>query len=165
MTPLIVILKLAHITSGIAMIVGGFGREFLRAQARRTNDVRVVQALIEVSGRFEQLLAIPGSLIVFFTGIILAWLQGWPLLGLLQGASVNWLLAALILYLAFYPLVIWIFIPRGKRFQPILADAIAQGRVTVELSATLHDHVVRRAHQLEYVLVAGLLLLMVAKPF
>ena len=165
MTTLILILKLIHITSGIAMIAGGIGREFTRAQARRTADIRTFQALAAVSGRFEQLLAIPGSLAVFFTGIVLAWLQGWPLLGLAQGASVNWLLAALTLYIAFYPLVIWIFIPRGRRFQPILADAVAQGRVTAELTAALNDPTAHRAHQIEYVLVAGLLFLMVAKPF
>jgi uncharacterized membrane protein len=161
----IVVLKLLHIVSGIAMIAGGVGREFVRTQARRSNDMRTVQALIDVSGMFERFLAIPGSLVVFFAGITLAWLQGWPLLGVLQGASVNWLLVSLLLYLAFYPLVLFIFIPRGKRFEPILADATAQGRVTAELTAALNDRTVHRAHQIEYLLVAGLLFLMVAKPF
>ena len=165
MIMVLVTLKLLHIASGIAMIVGGVGREFTRAQARCTNDIRILQALLAVSGRFEEWLAIPGSLVVFFTGIVLAWLGGWPLLGVLQGASVNWLLVALVLYAALYPLVIWIFIPRGKRFQPLLVDAIKAGRVTPDLAAALDDRVVHRAHQVEYVLVAGLLFLMIAKPF
>jgi uncharacterized membrane protein len=158
-------IKLLHLVSAIMMFAGGFGRQFALAQAAKTTDIHQVYALMSLSGRFENLLAIPGSILVFVFGLIIGWLRGWPLLGFLQGAAVNWLLASIILYLAIYPLVIFIFIPRGKQFAQTLDQALAQGQVTADLTAAFNDKLVRVGHSIEIILVVAILYLMVMKPF
>lgn len=85
--------------------------------------------------------------------------------GFLQGASTNWLLVSTLLYLAIYPLVIFIFIPRGKIFGEALEDAVAKGEITTELRAAFHDPLVRVAHYAEAILVGAIVYLMVMKPF
>jgi hypothetical protein len=102
---------------------------------------------------------------VFVFGLLIAWLRGWPLFGFLQGASANWLLVSVLLYLAMFPLVIFIFVPRGKLFERALEEAVAEGRVTLQLRAAIEDQTVRRAHIVEYLLVLSILFLMVMKPF
>ena len=164
MTTLIVMLKFLHVVSAIVAIAGLFGREVARVHARHSSDIHVVAAFVQVAGRFEQL-AIPGSIVVFVVGLLLAWLQGRPLLGFLQGAQSNWLLVSILLYLAIYPLVIFIFIPRGKVFDQALEAAIARGQVTSALAAAFNDPVVRLAHVTEGAIVVAILYLMIAKPF
>ena len=156
---------LFHIGSAILMLAGGIGRELTRAQAARSTDIQVVQSLLQLAGRFDRRLAIPGSNLVFVFGLLLAWLRGWPILGFLQGAASNWLLVSLLLYLAIFPLVIFIFVPRGKLFEKTLQEAVSEGRVTSQLSAAFDDRTVRRAHIVENILVLSILYLMVMKPF
>ena len=164
MTTLIALLKFAHVVSAIASIAGLLGREFTRVQARNASDIHTVAALMQVSGRFEQL-AVPGSMVLFVVGLLLAWLQGRLVLGFLQGAQSNWLLVSLLLYLAVYPLVFFVFVPRGKVFEQALAAAVAQGQVTTALTVAFNDPVVLAAHVTEGGLVAAILYLMIAKPF
>ena len=158
-------IKLLHLISAIMMLAGGIGRQLTRAQAAKTSDIQLFYDLNALSGRFETLLAIPGSMLVFVFGLLLAWLRGWPRLGFLQGAASNWLLVSIILYLAIYPLVIFIFVPRGKAFALALEEALAQGRITAELTASFWDKTVRWAHHAENALVAAIVYLMVMKPF
>ena len=100
---LILFIKLLHILSGMMMIAGLVGRGITRIQAAKTEDIHEFNMLIQLGGRFENQLVIPGSILVFFLGLISAWLRGWPILGFLQGASSNWLLASTLLYLAMVP--------------------------------------------------------------
>jgi len=165
MTQLARFILLLHIGSAILMLAGGIGRELTRAQAAKSTDIRVVQTLVQLAGRFDRWLAIPGSQLVFVFGLLLAWLRGWPILGFLQGAASNWLLVSLLLYLAIFPLVIFIFVPRGKLFEKTLQEAVSEGRVTSQLSAAFDDRTVRRAHIVENILVLSILYLMVMKPF
>jgi uncharacterized membrane protein len=158
-------IRLFHILSAILLLVGVGGRQLTRVQAAKAADIRIFNALNQLSGRFENLLVIPGSLLVFVFGLLIAWLHGWPLFGFLQGASSNWLLVSLLLYLATYVLVIFIFIPRGKVFSKALEKALAQDQITAELSAAFHDQIVRLAHYTEGILTALIIYLMVMKPF
>ncbi|HLE16489.1 MAG TPA: DUF2269 family protein, partial [Anaerolineales bacterium] len=93
----------------------GIGRELTRAQAAKSTDIRVVQTLVQLAGRFDRWLAIPGSNLVFVFGLLLAWLRGWPILGFLQGAASNWLPVSLLLYLAVFPLVLSILYLVGMK--------------------------------------------------
>ena len=165
MIEFILLIRLLHITTSFLALAGLIGRQLTRAQAARSTDIHALQALLQLSGWFENWLAIPGSMLLFLFGLLLAWLQGWPLLGFVQGASVNWLLVSILLYLAIYPLVIFVFIPRGKVFTQHYEKALAQGQITTELRAAFHDPTVRLAHLVEGVLVAAILYLMVMKPF
>jgi len=67
----------------------------------------------------------------------------------------------------YLPLVIvpLIFLPRGKKFDVVLKDALAKGQMTPELRAHLDDPVVRAAHTYELVSMAVIVYLMVMKPF
>jgi uncharacterized membrane protein len=159
------IFRLLHIVIAIGALAGLIGRQLTRREAARSTDIRVFQALIQLSGRFESWLVIPGSNLLLISGLVLAWWQGWPLLGFLQGSTVNWLLVSLLLYLAVIPLILFIFLPRGKIFANALEKAVAQGQMTPELHAAFHDPQVRLAHIVEGVLVAAIVYLMVMKPF
>lgn len=159
------LLLATHIVASAGLFVGVVGRNVSLARAGRSAAMPDVTRLVHVAGRFERLLVIPGSMIVLATGVALAWLRGWPLLGFLQGAHVNWLLAALVLAFSVALLIVYVFIPRGKIFEAALAGAKAQGHVTSELRAAFRDRAVRRARAAEYVITAAVVYLMVAKPF
>lgn len=70
-----------------------------------------------------------------------------------------------VLFLAIIPLVIWVFIPRGKIFGEVFQQALAQKRVTVELRAAFSDRVIRAYWLYEYLMLPVVLTLMVIKPF
>src|SRR5690606_1759324 len=98
-------------------------------------------------------------------GLGAAWLRGWPVLGVLQGSSIHWVLVALLLYFTPVPLAVWVLIPRGKIFRQRLAEAETLGVFTAELRAAMTDPVVRAAHIYEAVAIAIIIYLMVMKPF
>jgi hypothetical protein len=114
---------------------------------------------------FDRWMVQPGSMLIVLFGVILAVVQGFPLLGFLQGASANWLLVSWVIFALTIPLVPLIFIPRGKRFEAALQDAIQQGRVTEELTAAMSDPVDQAGHRAEEIAIAVVVFLMVVKPF
>lgn len=158
------ILKLLHILSAMALVTGIAGRQIVRAQAHKTQDINMFQIMIQLSGRFESLLVMPGSMAVLVSGIIVAIKRDWPIFGFLQGADSNWMLVSLILVLAMIPIIIFIFIPRGKRFEAALVDAVQRQEFTPELRAAINDPMVRAAHVFELASIAVVIYLMVLKP-
>jgi hypothetical protein len=58
-----------------------------------------------------------------------------------------------------------VFLPRGKKFDLVLAAALVEGQVTPKLRAELDDRVVNFAHLYENILVVVVVALMVFKPF
>ena len=159
------VIKLAHIFGGIALISGLVGRAMTMWKAQRTADVRAVVQLTQLAGWFERWLVIPSSWIILLFGLIAALLNGWPLLGFLQGAQANWLLVSLVLFLSMIPVIVVIFLPRGKIFEQALEDALRQGSVTPNLQAAFADRLVAVAHIYELVVVFLIMILMIAKPF
>jgi hypothetical protein len=165
MSWLILLIKLLHILAGTMMIAGLVGRGIARTQAAKVRDIHEFNRLMQFGAPFENQLAIPGSILVFLFGLVSAWLRGWPVLGFLQGASSNWLLVSILLYLAIYPLIIFVFIPRGKLFAAALQTALSRGEITLELRERFEDRIVHLAHTIELIVVAAILYLMVMKPF
>jgi hypothetical protein len=161
----VVLLKLAHALVGIWLVCGLVGRWATLAQAERADDVRVLRGLLRLSAVFEERMVIPGSAVVLVLGLLTAWAQGQPLLGFLQGAPTNWLLASLVLFASTVVLVPTVFLPRGKRFAAALEEADRGGEVTPALRAAFADPVTRAAHAYEMAAVAAVLVLMIAKPF
>jgi uncharacterized membrane protein len=157
--------KLLHVVGALMLVAGLVGRELTRQQARRTGDIHLFTNLTELAGQFERLLVIPGSNVILLLGLAVTWLRGWPLFGFLQGAGQNWLLVSFVLFLGMIPLIVFVFLPRGKLFDRALAEAQTRGQVTSELRASLDDPVVRRAHIIEAVIIVAILYLMVMKPF
>lgn len=161
---LAMLLKLAHVFTVLAFVGGLLGRQFTLSQAARSTDVRNVRSLVTLAGRFERLLVIPGSQALGLFGLFTALRQGQPLLGFLQGASSNWLLISIVLVLSIAPVIIWVFLPAGRRFEQALLAAEAQDRVTPELTAAFHDRGVAAGHAYEIAVTVIVTVLMVAKP-
>ena len=158
-------LKFLHVLAGYWMTAGLVGRGVAHLRAERTTEIRSLQVLVELVGRFDRLMVIPGSSAVFLLGLLTAWVEGLPILGFLQGAKASWLLASLVLFMGIFVAVPTVFIPRGKKFGVAFEEAIATGGVTDQLSRALRDPVVRIAHIYEVVAILVIIWLMVAKPF
>lgn len=159
------LVRFLHIASAIIFIGGILARQLVRSVAKRSTDVQSFAALNQAAGRIESLMVIPGNMAVIVFGVILAVIIGAPIFGFLQGASQNWLLVTNILLILEIPLVTLVFVPRGKKFELVLQDALAQGQMTPQLYAELEDKTVRMAHISEIAMVVIIVLLMVFKPF
>lgn len=159
------LVRFLHIGSAILFIGGILARQLVRGAAKRSTDVHSFAALNQAAGRIESLMVIPGNMAVIVFGVILAVMSGAPIFGFLQGASQNWLLVTNILLISGIPLVALVFVPRGKQFDLALRDALAQGRMTPQLSAAFEDSTIRIAHAMEIAMVVVIVVLMVFKPF
>jgi uncharacterized membrane protein len=158
-------LKFLHIVAVIICVGGLFARQLVRAQAKKTNDIRLFATYNQAAGKIESSMVIPGMMAILVLGIILALIGDYPILGFLQGASTNWLLVSNLLILGSIVIVPTVFIPRGKKFEPVLEDALAQGQITPELRTAMDDRVVNLAHRYEEISVIVVTALMVLKPF
>jgi uncharacterized membrane protein len=158
------ILKLIHVLSAFWFVAGLLGRAFALETARRAGNMPTVQTLVQLAGRFEFLMVRPGSLLLLAGGMVTAWVEGWAILGFLQGGASNWVLVSLVLYLSTLPLILVVFLPRGRVFEAALQEAVAQGGVTPRLTAAFADPAVAAAHNYEWIIVAIIIVLMVLKP-
>ena len=161
----VLFVRFLHVASAVWFIGGIVARQIVRAYAKRTDDVRCFAALSEAAGRLETIMVIPGSMAVLVIGVVLGLLIKAPILGFLQGASRNWLLVSNLLILTAFLCVPLIFLPRGKKYDVVLNDALAKGEMTPELRLKLADPVVRAAHWYELISLVVVLFLMVLKPF
>ena len=163
---LYLIMKLMHVLAAFWMISGVVGRGLSFWQAGRVMNVHEVHALLRVSEFFERWAVIPVSVLVLLFGLILTWMQKWPIFGFLQGSPTNWLLLSTILFLG----IMGFIAPLGlvaRRRQRTLAieDALAKGTITPELTAALNDKVVIRFRTAEFITMIVIIVLMVTKPF
>ena len=152
---------LAHVAVSFWFVAGMLGRNVTMAKARSATDIGTHVVLVDLSGRFERLMVIPGSFGVLVLGLLAAWAEGQPL----AGTDDWWLLTSLILFVALGVLVPTVFLPHGKVFEAALEDAKQRGEVTAELRTALRDPAVRHARVAELVVVAVIVTLMVTKPF
>lgn len=163
---LYLIMKLFHVLAAFWFVSGIVGRDFTFWQAGKASSPQAVHSLLQVSDFFERYAVIPvGSVLALF-GLIITFLQRWPLLGFLQGSSSNWLLVSVILYLggtlAIIPLRL---VARRKERTRATDEALAQGIITPELTAALNDKVVVRFRMVELIVLIIIIILMVTKPF
>jgi len=160
------IMKLLHVLTAFWFISGVVGRDFAFWQAGRATNVQAVYALLQVSDFFERYAVIPVSTAVFLFGLIITFLQRWPLFGFLQGSPTNWLLVSFILFvggsLAIIPLRL---VVRRKERTRAVEQALTQGIITSELTAALNDKVVVRFREVELIILIIIIILMVTKPF
>jgi hypothetical protein len=150
-----------HVAIAFWFVAGLLGRDITIAKARSSEDLDVIGELMELAGRFERFMVVPGSIAVLVAGLLAAWAQGRPLAG-----SGNWcLLTSLVLYVGTFALVPLVFLPRGKVFERALTDARERGVVTPDLVLAFRDPAVRWARTWETVMVLIVIALMVVKPF
>jgi uncharacterized membrane protein len=158
-------LRFLHIASAIWFIGGILARQIVRAYAKGTDDVQRFATLSEAARRLDSTMVIPGNFAVIVFGVILALITGAPILGFLQGAPRNWLLVSNILLIIGFLNVPLIFLPRRKRLDLTLNDALAKGQMTPELRLHINDRTVRIVHWFELVSMVVVVFLMVFKPF
>ena len=159
------IIKLLHIISVIVAVGGLFARQLLRSYAQKAPDIRAFAEFSRAAGQLERLMVIPGMNAVLLFGVILAVIGGLPIFGFLQGASQNWLLLSNLLLVGVLVIIPTVFIPRRKKYAPLLDAALAKGEITPELRAAMGDKIVRLAHWYEDFAVIAIAALMVLKPF
>jgi hypothetical protein len=128
--------------------------------------VHAIRALLQASDFFERWAVIPVSLLVLVFGLVITWMQKWPLFGFLQGAASNWLLVSTVLFIGLSVFIAPLrLIDRRRKRARALEQSLAQGVITPELTAALHDRVVNRFRTVELSLLVVIIVLMVTKPF
>ncbi|HEX9117178.1 MAG TPA: DUF2269 family protein [Anaerolineae bacterium] len=162
---LVLLAKLLHILSVLALVAGLVGRDLVFAWAGRTAEFAVVAALLQLSERFERLLVRPGSELVFLFGLITAWLERQPLLSVLGGARPAWAFVGLVAYSLTIPLVFLALVPGTRRRRLAIGAALARQGMTADLDAALHDRSVLVTRRIELLMILVVLILMVLKPF
>jgi hypothetical protein len=96
---------LLHVAVAFWFVAGLLGRNVTMARARSANDLSTLVELVDLSGRFERLMVIPGSFGVVVLGLLAAWAEGRPL----AGTGDWWLLTSLILFVGLGVLVPTVF--------------------------------------------------------
>ena len=163
---LYLLMKLLHVLAAFWMISGVIGRGITFWQAGRVKNVHEVHALLQVSEFFELYAVIPTGAAIMLFGLILTWMQKWPIFGFLQGSSSNWLLVSFILFVGGSAVIAPLrLIARRKERTRALEEALTQGIITPELTAALKDKVVIRFRMAEFITLIVIIVLMVTKPF
>jgi uncharacterized membrane protein len=152
---------LLHVTVAFWFVAGLIGRGLTLERARSGADISMVEAFLELAGRFERLMVIPGSMAVLVLGLLAAWSQHRAF----TGSGNWWLLTSLILFAGLILLVPTVFLPRGRVFEAALGEAKRRGEITPELHEAFRDPAVAMARWAEIVVVAFIIVLMVTKPF
>lgn len=67
---------LLHVAVSFWFVAGLLGRNVTMARARSANDLSTLVELVDLSGRFERLMVIPGSFGVVVAGLLAAWANG-----------------------------------------------------------------------------------------
>ena len=152
--------KLVHVLVAFGFIAGLIGRWVLLHRAARAAEVESAYLLSQAAAPFERLVIMGGNL-VLPAGLLTAWAQGYPWLGLTTG----WMLVSVVILLSVIPLVPLVFLPRGRVVEAAMASARAAGTVTPELRVAFADPMVAFAHRYELTAVGIVVALMVLKPF
>jgi uncharacterized membrane protein len=159
-------MKLLHVLASFWLISGVVGRGLAFWQAGRAKDIHAVHALLQISEFFERYAVIPVSVAVLIFGLIVTWMQKWPLFGFLQGSPSNWLLVSFMLFIGISAFIgpLGLGARRKERMRAV-KEALAQDAITLRLMAALNDKVVIRYRLAEFIILVIVIALMVTKPF
>jgi len=157
-------LRLVHALAGVAFVTGLSGIWIVSGLIRREDSLDRMQTLIRAGEPFGRMTTIGGSVMAIL-GLATAVALGRPLLGPLQGGTVDWLFVSVVLILPLFGFIAVVYPVKGRVIAAALADARARGLVTPELRAARNDPVLRWARTYELVAVVIVLGLMIAKPF
>ena len=154
-----------HVWSVFWLVSGIVGRDVCHANARRAQDLAALRTMVGLGSVFDTRFVRPATFVVLVTGLLAGWLRGWPFLAFLHGSGPYWFPLAILIYLSIIPVIVFVFLPRGRTYRVALEEASAKGEITPRLRATMHDRVVEAARTYELLMVAVLAWLMIAKPF
>ena len=159
------LIVVVHVLTVFWLVAGIAGRDTCYWHAGHTGDLASLRTLARLGGIFDRTMVRPATFLVLLTGLAAAWARGYPILGLLQGGSIQWVVVALAIYLTFVPLVFFVFLPKGRVYRKALEEANARGEVTPQLEAAINDPLVGAARAYEVVMVGVLAFLMIVRPF
>lgn len=160
-----VLLKWIHINLVIVFSIGIAGYITYFYQAARETDPKVIHDMVETGDKIHNYLLKLGGSLLFISGVVTAWRHGVPMLGFIQGGDVNWLLVSIVLFLTYFPMMFFVFVPRHKIFHRELDAAIQKGAVTEGLKKAFMSRGIKFGHIYESIYVFAILFLMVVKPF
>jgi len=162
---IVMLIVVLHVLASFWLVIGVVARDVTFMTAGRQTNLERIRALVDLGHFFEHRMVRMPTFIVLILGLVAAFMRGWPVLGVLQGATVNWVFVALLLFLSMIVPIVTILLPRGRVFRKAYDAAITEGRVTPELTAALNDPMVNGARVYEMAGTAAIITLMVAKPF
>lgn len=160
---LFALFKLIHVASAIWVMTGLLARPVALIAARRAPDIRILKAIADVSGRFEDLMIAPGLLAVIVTGLAAALTGGFSLLGPFTGGPL-WIFIPIVLMLLAV-ITTPLTLARDRRWGQALQEAAAQGVMTDRLRAFLQRDTMVKRYAPDVVLASLIVVLMVLKPF
>jgi hypothetical protein len=154
-----------HVLSVFWLVAGIVGRDVCWAHAARAADLAALRPIIALAGTFEMGAVRVSTLVVLITGLAAAGMRGYPLFAFFRGEGPAWPFTALLIYLSIIPLIVFVFLPRGRVYHAALADAESRGEVTDRLRLAIADPAVRAGRVYEFLMIVVLVFLLVAKPF
>jgi len=158
------LLRLGHALAGVAFVVGLAGIWIVSDFASRADTPASMRQLLRVARPFGQLTT-GGGITLTVLGVATAIALGRPLLGPLQGGSVDWLFVSVLLLIPIFGFLAVVYPRFGHRLGEALSAAEAEGRITADLTAAWADPVYRLARRYELGAVIVILALMISKPF
>lgn len=156
---------LLHVLSVFWLVAGIVGRDACWGHAARASDLPALKTIAALASFFDRRAVQPSTFVVLITGLAAAGLRGYRIFGFLRGEGPAWPFAALLIYLSIIPVIVLVFLPRGRVYRAALAEAESRGEVTGALRAAIADPAVMAARGYEFAMIAALAFLMVAKPF
>jgi len=159
------LLVVLHVLFAFLLVSGLVGRALCYALASQAKDLDTLRARAEIGIVFDRAMIRSSSLLLLLSGLLAAWIRGWPILGSLQGGTSNWVFVALILYLLNIPMIALIHAPKERAYHKAMAEASASRTITPALRASLGGPLLRFGRAFELVITVTILWLMVAKPF
>jgi uncharacterized membrane protein len=154
-------LRVLHVGSAALLVGGIVGRDVALGRASRQREIGAVSGLVRKAGRFEAILVRPGSFVIALAGVAMMVAQGRPLVA----PGTYWLTLSIVLFLTSIPMIAFVFIPRGRRFEAAMAESQRVGAPTPQLAAAFGDRAVAMARRFELVVIAAIAFLMIVKPF
>ena len=158
---LALLLKLAHVVLAFPRWSPAWGPLDPPHRApRRPNGSERAHLLADAASPFERIVQMVSPLVVV-VGLVTAWAQGYPWLGLTTG----WMLLTVLLIIPIFVIIPTIFLPRGRVFEAEMVAARAAGEVTPGLRAAWADRPWRWPCATSSSRSCLIVALMVLKPF
>jgi hypothetical protein len=103
-------LTFLHVVVAFAFVAGLIGRNFTHRHAVRSSNLSTVSNLMDLAGRFEQWLIVPGSFVLLFGGLLTMWAEHLPFFE--HGGY--WLVTSLVVFVGLFAVLVpFVFIPPG----------------------------------------------------
>jgi len=147
-----------HILASFWLVAGAFASTVVRAQAKRSTDLRERVATLRVGARLATIFTIPGGLVAGLLGFWLVTARGW-------GFSPGWVKASAVIYLLMLATGLGYISPRMRALVRAGEASVAAGSPTPEfqrLGASKLPAILADVNALGIVV---LTLLMTLKPF